>query len=64
MYFSNCSLAVTIAETGPMKPECIPEIRGKAAREFEAKIRQGPTVQQRWVLQEAIRTYKKVKLEK
>lgn len=47
-----------------MKPECIPEIRGKAAREFEAKIRQGPTVQQKWILKEAIAVYKKAKLEK
>jgi len=47
-----------------MKPDCIPEIRGKAAREFEAKIRQGPTAQQKRVLKEAIVTYKKVKLER
>jgi hypothetical protein len=46
-----------------MKPECIPEIRGKAAREFEAKIRQGPSAQQKRVLKEATNVYRKVKQE-
>lgn len=35
-----------------MKPECIPEIKGKAAREFEARIRRGPSAQQKRILKE------------
>jgi hypothetical protein len=46
-----------------MKPESIPEIRGKAAREFEAKIKEKPSAQKKWILKEATRVYSKVKQE-
>jgi hypothetical protein len=46
-----------------MKPDCIPEIRGKAARAFEARIKLGPSVQQKKFLQEARAVYKKVKVK-
>ena len=46
-----------------MKPDCIPEIKGKAAREFEARVKLGPSVQQKRFLQEACIAYKKVKVK-
>ena len=46
-----------------MKPECIPEIRGKAAREFEARVKQGPSVQQKKFMCEARVAYKKAKIK-
>ena len=46
---------------GRMKPDCLPEIKGRAAREFEARVKQGPSAQQKKFLQEACVAYKKVK---
>jgi hypothetical protein len=46
-----------------MKPDCIPEIKGKAARQFEAKIRIQSSPQKKWILKEATVVYKKVKQE-
>jgi hypothetical protein len=45
-----------------MKPDCIPEIKGKAARQFEDRVKLGPSVQQKKFLQEACAVYKKVKI--
>jgi hypothetical protein len=44
-----------------MRPDSIPELKGKAAREFEEQIRKEYTPQQKWVLKEAVNTYRKVK---
>ena len=41
-----------------MKPDCIPEIKGKAAREFEARVKLGPSLLQKKFLQEACVAYK------
>jgi hypothetical protein len=46
-----------------MKPECIPEIKGKAAKEFESRIKLGPSVEQKKFLQEACAAYKKIEIK-
>lgn len=46
-----------------VKPDSIPELRGKAARQFEARVRKPPTPQQKWVLKKAELVYKTIKKE-
>jgi hypothetical protein len=41
-----------------MKPDCIPEIKGKAARQLEARVKLGHSIQQKRFLQEACVAYK------
>jgi hypothetical protein len=47
-----------------MRPEPIPELKGKVAREFEARIREPLSSKQKWILKEASRVYKSIKEEK
>jgi len=44
-----------------MKPNPIPELEGRTAREFEKKIREPPTQVQKQILKEAAIVYKQMK---
>jgi hypothetical protein len=46
-----------------MKPDSVPELKGKVAKEFEAKIREQSSPQKKWLLKEASEIYKTVKRE-
>jgi hypothetical protein len=44
-----------------VKPKIIPEIKGRAARNFQANISKPPTEKHKQIEQEAEETFKKVK---
>ena len=44
-----------------MKPDSIPELKGKAARAFEKRIREPCTPQHKWLLRKAEVVYETVK---
>jgi hypothetical protein len=46
-----------------MKPDSIPELKGKVARAFEAKISKATSPRQKWILKEAVEAYKKIKCD-
>jgi len=47
-----------------LKPDSIPVLKGKAAREFERKIREPSSPKKKWVLREASKVYRDIKEEK